>query len=255
MINLSYKNLFNIKKEFFYAIKKPKKIIFDHIPKCGGSSLTAYLRKYYPTRKIFTISGFSPGLSIDHFKQLSLAERYQYDLIAGHNANLLFDYFDPESLKITILRSPVDRIISHYFFAKRTPHHYLYTTIHQNNISLEDYVKSNNLELYNLYTTHFSGLTLKNVQSNPEQAIEHALKNLMNRYDIIGFLDDFNLFIKKVCYQAQLKYHYPKKKLNVTYNRPYRDAIPTGLIQLIENANSFDIILYNKLKEMITTIP
>ena len=49
--------------------------------------------------------------------------RHKYDLIAGIQAQQLIDYAHPECLKISILREPVDRIISHYYFVCQATAH------------------------------------------------------------------------------------------------------------------------------------
>lgn len=41
--------------------KQPMKILFDHIPKCVGSTWNMYLQKHYPRRKIFTLNSRNPN--------------------------------------------------------------------------------------------------------------------------------------------------------------------------------------------------
>ena len=83
-----------------------KKILFDHLPKCGGTSLNKYLEVNYPSQKIFSINGLNPRVSIDEFKKLPISKRYEYDLVKGHAGNQLLDYVHPGCLKVTVLREP-----------------------------------------------------------------------------------------------------------------------------------------------------
>jgi len=224
-----------------------KKILFDHLPKCGGTSLCTYLEDNYPKEKSFMIDGSNPEPYLDAFRKLAETHRYAFDLIAGHLANQLLDYVHPNTLKVTVLREPVDRIVSHYFYAKRTPRHYLYPMIHESDIGLEDYVTMDfSGELRNWYTSHFSGLSIAQIAENPAHALESALDVLLN-YDIVGFLDDFPAFTKTLCRRARLKNRYQNDKENVTVDRTAIQNVSPSVIHNIEQLNQLDIALYEKL--------
>ena len=108
---------------------KPKKVFFDHVPKCGGTSVTDYLQDHYLRRKTFSVKTHDASASIESFKTKSQETRYKYDFVKGHNAHKLIDHVNPECIKVTVLREPLDRIISHYYYAKRVPAHYLFEII------------------------------------------------------------------------------------------------------------------------------
>lgn len=244
----------HLKREFVCHLSatRHRKILFDHLPKCGGSTLNAYLEAHYPKRRIFSIDGSNPAEVVGQFKGLPKRKRHAYSLIKGHLANELFDYVDPACLKITVLRDPVERIISHYFFAKKNRNHYLYSSIHNSEMNLEDYASSNlSGELRNWYTTHFSGLPLDVVEGKPEESIAKASEVLLKRYNIVGFLDSFPLFIENLRKQAKLGYEYNNNRVNVTQNRPIIQSIPKSTIEKIEQINYLDIALYRRVREAI----
>ena len=240
-----------IKKELLYLSSgsRPKKILFDHLPKCGGSTLREYLRKHYPQRKTFFTNGLDPYSSVEKFKQLSQHQRYGYDLILGHLTNELIAYADPECLKVTVLREPVERIISHYYYAKRSPEHYLYSKITERDISLEEYATSElSDELRNWYTSHFSGLAVADVDGSPEAALSRAVEVLFKQYDVVGILSDFPSFIDMLRVKVGLRYPYDDKKVNVTSRRPKFDDISPSIIEKIREVNYLDVTLYECIK-------
>jgi len=244
----------HLKQEILYhfSVTRPRKILFDHLPKCGGSSLNLYLEAHYLKRKIFSTNGKNSGESVRLFKNLSERNRCGYDLVKGHLTNELVDFVHPEALKVTVFRDPVDRIISHYYYARRTPAHYLYSKIHDSEMSLEDYATSNlSGELRNWYTTHFSGLSAAEAEKRPEESITRAVDVVLRRYDIIGFLDNFLLFIEELRKQANLTYEYQDIKVNKTQERPNIDSVPQSIIRRIEQVNHLDIALYRKIKDAI----
>lgn len=248
VLKLKFKREF----DYYYGTSRPKKILFDHLPKCGGSSLNLYLEAHYPRKKIFSTIGSNPMASVELFKALPQYKRYDYDLVIGHLAHELLNYVDPEHLTITVLRDPVDRIISHYYYAKRTTGHYLYSKIHEEDLNLEEYATSDlSDELRNWYTTHFSGLTISDAESDPEAAVAKAVKFLMERYDIIGFLDEFEVFSKILKEQAGFKNEYKNLRVNVSTNRPPIDSISQSTIRKIQAVNYLDIVFYRKIREAI----
>jgi len=248
-------SMLEFKKEVRYlsSAKRPRKILFDHLPKCGGSSLNKYLQAHYPRRKTFLTNGIDAAPSIDKFRNFSLSKRHGYDLVTGHRANQLLDYVHPESLKVTVLREPVDRIVSHYYYAKRTPLHYLHSKIHESEMSLEDYVTSGiSRELRNWYTIYFSGLTMDDAEANPDESVNIAVEVILRKYDIVGFLDNFSSFFNTLREQAGLRYNYQNEKVNVTEGRIAINDIPQSTISKIEKKNHLDIALYRKIKTAIS---
>ena len=243
-----------LKRELRYLLPagRSSKILFDHLPKCGGSSLHKYLEDHYPKRKIFTTNGNNPSASVDEFRNYPQSKRHGYDLVKGHLANQLIDYVHPDCLKVTVLRDPIDRIVSHYYYAKRSPQHYLYAKIHESAMSLEDYVTSGlSEELRNWYTTHFSGLKVADAEDNPEKSINDTLEVMVQKYDLIGFLDEYSSFTDTLRDQAKLRLSYQNRKVNVTQGRLAINDVHQSTISKIEQINQLDIVLYSKLKDSI----
>ena len=230
----------------------PAKILFDHLPKCGGSTLTAYLEGHYPRASIYSIDGLNPVESVMQFKGLPRQGRYGYSLIAGHLANELIDFADPACLRVTILRDPVERIISHYFYARNDSRHYLHSSIHGSKMSLDCYVGSGlSDELRNWYTTHFSGLPLDVAEQKPEESIGKAAKVLLNRYDVVGFLDSFSMFIDNLRRQANLACEYDGNRVNVSESRSCIECVPQSTIERIKQVNFLDIALYERIRDAV----
>lgn len=243
--------IFNeIRKELRYAIpsRRPRRILFDHIPKCAGSTLGKYLQAHYPRRKTFATDGRRPAESIARFLDLPESRRHAFALIKGHQAGLLIDAVHPETLKITVLREPVDRIVSHYYFAKRTQSHYLYDKIHRKKMSLKDYVEAEfSHELKNHYTLHFSGLSLKQAEADPDASIALALEKI-RRFDLVGFQDDLSGFIESLRREGGLSRPIPKRKTNVTQNRKNVQDLDDATREMIVASNALDLQLFQKVQ-------
>ena len=88
-------------------------------------------------------------------------------------------------------------------------------------------------------------------EKSPNESINIAFKVLLNKYDIIGFLDDFSSFTDILYNQAKLKYKYKGKKANVTQGRLSINALEQSTISKIEQINYLDIALYRKVRDAI----
>jgi len=242
-----------IKNNFFKVFfnKQPKRILFNHLPKCGGSSINAYLEENFLRKNIYSLNVRDLNESIEVFKNYTVKKRFSFRLIKGHLAHTLIEFAHPDTIKATVLREPVDRLVSHYYYVKNNPTHYLYKKLHASDMTLEDYIKSGiSEELSNWYVTHFSGLTLEEVNLKPDKAIDIALKAILNTYDVIGFLGDLKSFTNNLRQKAGLRTKYEGKRVNMTKVRPKIESISKDSIKVIEKYNTPDIIFYKKLKSL-----
>jgi len=240
---------------YLFLNSRPNKILFDHLPKCGGASLSNYLQANFPKRKTYSIDSSRLEQSIEEFKDLPEDDRYSFDLVKGHQAIKLLDYVHPDSLRVTVFRDPIERIISHYYYVKRRPGHYLYENVAGANMTLDEYVASGLTgEVCNYYTTRYSGLSICEAERRPDEAVAKAFETIINSYDIVGFLEDYAFFMNEIYCKANLRFRYKNKKMNVTKNRPGLSSLKHSVARGIQDANRLDIELYKYLKEKVDVV-
>jgi hypothetical protein len=232
---------------------KPGRVLFDHLPKCGGTTVTRYLRLNYARRVVFQTDGRRPANSVAKFRLLPKAERYRYRLVSGHGAHRLLDYVHPDTLAVTILRDPIQRVISHYYYVRQAKQHYLHRAIVEGGVTLEGYVSSGlSAEVRNWYTTHFSGLSIEEAERDPDRAVTLACETIRDRYQIVGFLDDLATAMARLRQQAKLCTAFaPDVALNRSRTRPALDVLPVATLKSIAEANALDVRLYEVLKSKI----
>src|SRR5262245_55266190 len=94
-------------------------LFFLHIPKTAGTTLRAVLEAEYgdgiqPLGNMFKGSG---GVDESVFEALIEKEiRPNATLLTGHVPYAAVEYFYEETRNFTVLRDPVERTISHYYF-------------------------------------------------------------------------------------------------------------------------------------------
>lgn len=88
------------------------KIIFLHIPKTAGQSVHAALVNAYGQEAV------CPARVNDQLRKLSIRELNQYKVFSGHLDWSMLDCIEGPKFVFTILREPMDRILSFYFFLR-----------------------------------------------------------------------------------------------------------------------------------------
>jgi len=101
------------------------RILFNHLHKTGGMTVCHHLAEVNGDHA-FTIDPYNPNRSIRHFASLPEEVRHSYKSIAGHNAIALSKFVHKRTAIATILRDPVERVVSLYRFCLTHPGEFLH---------------------------------------------------------------------------------------------------------------------------------
>lgn len=229
-----------------------KTLIFLHIPKTAGSTLHKIIERQYKPKSIFSINGKRAQESIAEFKSLSEAQRSEIRVLKGHMKFGLHEYLPQPSSYMTILRDPIDRVISHYYYVLRKPNHYLHNQVTSKNMSLKDYVCSGmTKELDNSQTRLLSSITANIPYGEcSSEVLESARKNLQEHFAVVGVADNFDetLILLKQAFNWKTPFYI---KANVTKNRPLKADISKETLNAIEKYSELDIELFGYAKERL----
>ncbi|TDL92489.1 hypothetical protein E2R55_05510 [Vibrio vulnificus] len=208
--------------------------IFMHIPKTGGTTLSEIFRKQYKVNEIFDHDSYET--KIKKVDQLSGEEKRKIKAVAGHYYYGIHLHFSKPSNYFTMLRDPVDRVISLYYFLKNYPG---YERVRD--MTLEEFVLKEP-EAQNLQTIFACG--------NPENLDIGKAKENLKTFTVVGVTELFNetLFCLKKEY-GWGDIHYTRK--NITKNRLAKEEVPSDLINLIRKYNALDLELYDYAKKLL----
>lgn len=229
-------------------------VIFLHIPKTAGTSLQALIRRQFRPDLVFETDSNDPRETMREFPRLPEHDREKFRVILGHLWFGLHRAIPRPSTYITVLRHPVERIISHYYYVKRTPAHYLYREVTGKHLGLEAYVAGGlSTELNNGQTRLLSGEYDDErfpFGCCPDELLLKAKQHLAAHFSVVGIKERFGETLQLTGRVFNWKIADIHK--NVTENRPGLGDIPPGVIGTISAYNRLDLELYEYGKEIFS---
>lgn len=224
---LTPQRLQNVSIKTKNLIKGPlnQKIYFHHIPKCGGTSLNRALQACYVKWNLWESSNVVnlnseaswtsaqalfnqelPPAVVDDSAVMQLREELLFYFMSLGHVHYLSGHFPFSSLAhqyhssrfdfITVLRDPVDRWISSYFY-----NNYRQSASYRKiAIDLEDYIESPLGKSQGYEYAKFLGGVAQDGNFMSPQFVENAKANL-HKFQLIGFLDDMDTFKHRFCEQ------------------------------------------------------
>ncbi|OKH25729.1 sulfotransferase family 2 domain-containing protein [Chroogloeocystis siderophila] len=227
-------------------------IIFLHIPKASGSTLHRIIEQQYPPVVIYTIDGLNVVESTNEFKSLPQEQRQKIKVLKGHMSFGLHEYLARPSTYITILREPVERVISQYYYICHNPKHRLHAHVKGQNLSLSEYVSSGITTAVDNSQTRMLAAIDKSIVKfgqTPTEALDIAKQNLKIYFSVVGLTEKFDetLILLKKKFGWRLPFYVRE---NVTKNRQLKENIPPEAIEIIQHYNLLDIQLYHYAQQI-----
>ena len=249
-------------------------LIFLHVPKTAGTTLNRIIEKQYSPTRIYSIpGGWGSRWSTRKFKRLSTKRLSRLEAVKGHLHYGIHRGIPQAVTYMTMLREPVDRIISSYYYARSNRIHPLHHIVVDREISLAQF-----LDLvpwgHNLQTKLIGGIPMSEI--NPPQALaaarrgeivpwdqfagrhcdgemlELAKRNLEHHFSSVGLTERFaeSLALMKIAYGWQLSRFQSFRK---SKQRPRDTYLAEELVNRIRQINVFDLELYAFAEKLFQT--
>jgi Wzt C-terminal domain/Sulfotransferase family len=216
------------------------RILFDHLPKTGGTALHAVFQSALGSDRCSPI--------ITGSITQACAEFARYQCVSGH----LFyhprtDLSDLWSL--TVLRNPIDRILSHLVFSRYD----IIPTGDEFNqrtraLSIEAYISSDDPEVVrtisNVMVGHFAPLAWNGVDDlTPERSLELA-KAALERFDLVGLTERMDETADVLCRALGFAPLREVPRMNASSRRIGLHDLPTDTRSRLKRLNDLDLELY-----------
>lgn len=175
----------------------------------------------------------------------------QVRLLQGHFPFGFHEILPGRANYFTILRDPVDRVISYYYHAKREPLHYLYKHIHDNDWTLKDLLESRiPLMMNNAQVRFISGVfETPYFDEVDESHLEQAIANLRT-FVVVGVTEEFDLtllLLQRAFGWGDIGY----RSVNVGQNRRPTESHSAEIIETVQRYNRLDMALYDEAQRLL----
>ena len=203
-------------------------LIFPRIPKTGSTTLKQIVIAQYGKSKLH---GNPMRLN-----QVPFKKRKRIRIVYGHAYYGLHELLHAPSVYVVMLREPIDRVVSHYYFVKGYKHHSLH--ILANSMSFDEYLARPEAEhdICNIQTTIGT--------FSQDDLLRAAKSNL--RTCIVGlteyFAESVETYARILNWEGPFATH---RRLRTTAVRPLLSELPKDTLRTLRELNELDIELYN----------
>lgn len=230
-------------------IKELPNILFLHLSKTAGKALLSSIRPNYSKESVLRVYGlpctkntFFPSKVSNDVIEQSLKLQYTQEQLnnikffAGHVSYGIHTMFEQKFDYITIMRDPIHRMISHYYFSIE-----MEPRLKQQWKSLEDYI-INRTTLHNWMTKKIS-----NIHKDGGD-LDLAKKNISENFALCGITEMYQetLDLLTFLYGLQLK----NVVINKTQDKPSIESIDSNIIDAIKTLHYKDVELYEFAKNL-----
>ena len=226
--------------------------IFVHMPKAGGSTLQEIIQRQYALTETLNIVGESVASvqrSVDQLRLKPEQERGRIACVKGHVPFGIHQWLPRTPRYITMLRDPVQRLVSDYFFTLNTPRHINFEQMQHDRLSLEEFVALRHEQgLCDIYCRLLGDVSswdrlADSPPALPPGALDTAKSNMERYFAVVGVTERFDeslLLMQKELGWRDVYY----ERANVTPDKPAQVDLTEKALEVICQHNGQDIILY-----------
>lgn len=266
-------NLHKLKEVSAKFIEPKTRLCFIHIAKCGGVSINQAIRKKYlisysrlnaraSLESARTVYGFDDPFQDGYEGVLRFRESLLlYELekgsgfVSGHYAfsERAYAKHHPHYKFMTLLRDPVARFLSSYFFNSRKAEDSPWKIRE----TLEEYVAGNDGKRLGQDYVRFLGGVRDDGRYDSDEALENARKNLQ-KFDVCGVIEDTPDLVRQLAQQCGLKVNIGKRNKSPVSKKERDRMVTEEIRKRIEEICQRDLILYRDAvarSQGVTEIP
>lgn len=212
-------------------------LIFLHIPKTAGTTLNRIIEWQYNPFAIFTINPYRMKGSAERLQRLPEKRRHQLRVVRGHLLYGIHDCLPQGATYITMLREPVARVLSAYYFVLRRPLNPLHRKLKRERLGVEDCVRLFP-QRQNLQCRFIAGV--EDPAVGDERLLALAKENLTKSFSVVGIAERFeeSLMLIAKTFDWEVPFY---KNCKVAKTRP---QIEPGTVDMIREHNRLDLELY-----------
>ena len=217
-------------------------LIFIHLYKTGGTTLNRIIEWEYKLSRICSVEPTWWRWSYQRIMRWSPARLAGMDVLKGHMPFGLHNSIPRPANYVTVLREPVERAISDYYFARRFKPHMHHRAALQ--LTLEEYFLEKHE--HNLQSRILAGPNSHELFPTvcDSATLTVAKENLARHFIVVGLTERFDetLALLKVALGWKVKRY---RSFRVAGNRISKQLVAPATLALIREKERFDLALYS----------
>ncbi len=212
-------------------------LIFLHIPKTAGTTLNRIIEWQYSPFAIFTMDPYRIRATAERFKRLSEARRRRLRVVRGHLLYGIHEFLPQGATYVTMLREPVARVLSAYYFVLRRPLNPLHRKLKKERLSIEDCLRLFP-QRQNSQCRFIAGA--EDTATSNERLLDIAKENLTKSFSVVGISERFeeSLMLMAKTFDWEIPSY---ENYKVAKTRPRVDP---SAVDMIREHNRLDLELY-----------
>jgi hypothetical protein len=233
-----------------------KRIAFLHPPKCGGTSVRHSLSMIFGGPSGLDLASVEAAARTLGIGGMDLCEgilayfvqRHDVPFISGHfcYSRRVFAGREDEFDLITILRNPLDRMLSHYYFARFKPAPDGFTPV---DCELSEYLLTDRARLWaTTFTRMFVGEIAATKALHMGTAVADAIDNL-SRFAIVGTLEHLREFEEAVQQRYKRRFSIGHLRKNPKAGYPKFSDQPSQVRDRLLELCQEDIAIYERFSK------
>jgi glycosyltransferase involved in cell wall biosynthesis len=219
--------------------------ILLHLPKAAGSTLLRIMEREIAPAEVVRV--YDDGVSVDTLRSLGSPDGVA--AVAGHMAFGVDRFLPGRNVYLTMLRDPVERVVSHYRYLRANPHLRVHDEALRGVESLEDYVVASPLaELINNGQTRLLGgdVLAPGIPAD-EGTLARALI-VVGRSDVlVGIQERFDESL--LLFRRAMGWGYPAYRRENAAPGPIE--LSPELAELIRERNALDVELHRAAQRRV----
>jgi len=226
-----------------------KTLVFLHIPKTGGTTVSKILDDHFAYNEVFTVDTYNPQSSWDILKR----EDRTFKLIKGHHVLGIHKLIQTPVEYFCYVREPVDHFLSTFYYIKSRTGNRFNKLI--DGMSLEEFLDSDAIDTIpdfdNYQTRMFTGLYFaKRSLIKDGDELEAVARRNAEIIKNIFLTEDFNNGLDFISQRYGIEIPDDIKRENVTNRRRRVEDISDEVKHKIEKRVKHDIALYEFCRSM-----
>lgn len=217
-------------------------ILYPHIPKTGGTTLASIIHRQYQPGAVWSLTrGSYEAFELVRTRRALSPETA---VIQGHMRFGMHTFVARPCTYVTLLRDPVDRVVSNYLHAWRDPEMAAHRGLRSRGISLKEYASGGHFHGASNQQTGFLWGRRLDAALVPEAALELAKHNLRAHFSVVGLTERFDetLILLRRTFGWRFIFY---ERRNVDPARTQRAPVDHETLKAIESANQLDRELYD----------